>query len=106
MTASLEHEKEHDHDKDKDHDKGPVVEVLYLNSNEETKFHASWRDTLQHVWDEAYKKLGETRREGDEFQCEDGGSLMAHLSLTLEEARERHICKEREFAIRSATGGA
>ena len=102
MTASLEREKE----QDKDHDKGPVVEVVYLNSNEETKFHASWHNTLQHVWDEAYKKLGETRREGDEFQCQDGGSLMGHLTLTLEQLRDRHICKEREFAIRSATGGA
>jgi len=98
MTESVEREKEHD--------KGPVVEVRYLNTNEETKFHASWHDTLRHVWDEGYKKLGETRREGDEFQCQDGGSLMEHLGLTLEQLRERHICVERRFAIRSTTGGA
>jgi NADH:ubiquinone oxidoreductase subunit len=84
----------------------PNVEVVYLNTNEEAKFHAHWHDTLQHVWDEAYKKLGETKREHDEFQCHDGHSLMGHLNQTLEELRERHICKDRKFAIRSETGGA
>jgi len=102
MTASLEREKE----KNQDHENGPAVEVLYLNTNEEAKFHASWNGTLQQVWDEAYTKLGETRHEGDEIQCQDGASLMGYLSLTLAELRDRHICQNRKFAIRSATGGA
>jgi hypothetical protein len=102
MTATLERDQEHD----KDHDKGPAVEVLYLNSNEEAKFHASWDTTLQQVWDRGYTELGESRREGDEIQCQEGASLMSYLSLTLEQLRERHICPDRKFAIRSATGGA
>jgi hypothetical protein len=91
---------------DRPHDGGPAVEVVYLNTNEEVKFHASWDDTLAQVWDEAYRKLEETRREGDEFQCQDGVSLMQYLNLTLAELRERHICQNRKFAIRSETGGA
>lgn len=86
--------------------KGPLVEIVYLNSNEEAKFHASWDDTLQQIWDRAYQELGEGRREGDEIQCQDGASLMGYLSLTLEQLRERHLCEHRKFAIRSQTGGA
>lgn len=102
MTAALEREKENEQDRDK----GPAVEVVYLNTNEVAKFHASWDDTLQRVWDRAYTELGESRREGDEIQCQDGGSLMGHLTLTLAQLREQHICPSRKYAIRSATGGA
>lgn len=84
----------------------PVVEVVYLNSNEETRFHAAWEDTLAMVWDEAYRKLEESRRQGDELQCQDGASLMPYLTLTLAQLRERRICPGRKFAIRSETGGA
>lgn len=98
MSASADHAK--------DNDKGPVVEVLYLNSNEEAKFHAPWENTLQQVWDRAYTELGETRRDGDEIQCQEGASLMAYVSLTLAQLRDRHICPDRRYAIRSATGGA
>lgn len=98
MNAALEHEK--------GRDERPEVEVVYLNTNEEAKFHAAWENSLQHVWDRAYVELGETRREGDEFQCQDGHSLMSDLHLTLAELREKHICQDRKYAIRSATGGA
>jgi hypothetical protein len=89
-----------------EHDNGAVIEVLYLNSNEEARFHVSWDDTLQRVWDLSYAQLGEKRREGDEIQCQDGASLMGYLSLTLVQLRERHICPDRKYSIRSATGGA
>ena len=102
MTAALEPEQE----REKAPDMGPAVEVLYLNTNEEAKFHASWDATLQQVWDRAYIELGETRRDGDEIQCQEGESLMSDLGRTLAELRERHICPNRKFAIRSATGGA
>jgi hypothetical protein len=102
MTAAVEHEKE----QDKDRDKRPAVEVIYLNTNEEAKFHAGWDDTLQQVWDRAYAELGETRRDGDELQCQDGGSLMGQLTLTLAQLRDQHVCPSRKYAIRSATGGA
>ncbi len=106
MTTALERGQERDEERDQDRDKGPAVEVLYLNSNEEAKFHASWDATLQQVWDRGYTELGETRREGDEIQCQEGASLMSYLALTLADLRDRHICPGRKFAIRSATGGA
>jgi hypothetical protein len=85
---------------------GAIVEVVYLNTNEEVKFHAAWEDTLAQVWEEAYRRLEETRREGDEFQCQEGTSLMQFITLTLAQLREKHICQDRKFAIRSETGGA
>jgi hypothetical protein len=102
MNASPERAQE----QDKGDDKGPAVEVLYLNTNEEVKFHAAWDETLQHVWDESYGKLGETKRANDELQCQDGVSLMPYLTLTLAEMRDKHLCQNRKFAIRSETGGA
>jgi hypothetical protein len=96
MTSSSDHPR----------DGQPLVEVLYLNTNDEVKFHAPWDDTLEKVWEEAYRKLEEARRPGDEIQCQDGSSLMSYLQLTLAQMRERHICPDRKFAIRSATGGA
>ena len=99
-SAALENEKA------EPHENGPAVEVVYLNTNEEAKFHASWNDTLHMVWDMAYTALGETPRDGDEIQCQDGSSLMSYLSLTLAQLRDQHICENRKFEIRSATGGA
>jgi hypothetical protein len=85
---------------------GPIVEVLYLNTNEDVQFHAAWEDTLAQVWEEAYERLQEKRRDGDEFQCQDGTSLLQYITLTLAQLREKHICQDRKFAIRSETGGA
>ena len=53
------------------HDGGPAVEVVYLNTNEDVKFHASWDETVTQVWEEGYRRLEEIRREGDEFQCQE-----------------------------------
>lgn len=85
---------------------GPVVEVLYLNTNAEKKFHVSWEQTVAQVWEEAYGKLGEARREVDEFECQEGGSLMSYLHLTMAQLRDQHICQNRKFQIKSETGGA
>jgi len=84
----------------------PVVQVLYLNTNEEVKFHSSWSDTLQHVWNRAYEELKETRRDGDSFECQDGTSLTSYLGSTLEQLREQKICLARKFQIRGPAGGA
>lgn len=85
---------------------GPIVEVVYLKTNEETKFHARWSDTLQQVWDQAYKELGEAKQAGDSFECQDGTKLDPYLTLTLEQLRERKICVNRKFQIRGPAGGA
>lgn len=85
----------------------PVVEFLYLNTNAEKKFHAGWNDSLAEVWEQAYKELGEARRERDEIESQnDGASLMSYLDLTLEQLREKHICQNRKFQIKCETGGA
>lgn len=104
-------EPEHDERDHADRDHGneggrPIVQVLDSNTNREVKFHMQWTDTLQAVWDRAYTELGEAKVEGDEFSCQDGPVLTAHLSLTLAEARDRHICPARKFAIMRPTGGA
>jgi hypothetical protein len=94
------------HHEHQDHHGNPRVEVLYLNTNAEVKFHASWSATLQRVWDEAYKELKEAKRPNDQFECQSGQSLMGMLSKTLEELRKEHVCQDRKFQIRSETGGA
>lgn len=95
-----------DEKKDKDNEHGPIVEVADLNTNREVKFHAAWSTTLGAIFDRAYRELQEARIDGDEFVCQAGPSLMAHLQLTLEQARERRLCPDRKFAIRRPTGGA
>jgi hypothetical protein len=84
----------------------PEVEVLYLKTSDEKKFHATWSDTLQQVWDRGYSELKEAKNAGDTFECQDGTKLTAHLGLTLEQARDQKICKDRKFQIRGPAGGA
>jgi hypothetical protein len=91
---------------DKEDSQGPAVEVLYLNTNEEAKFHAGWSETVQSIWEKSYTALGEARREGDTFECQDGSSLMSQLGSTLEQLREQKICHGRKFQIRGPAGGA
>lgn len=82
------------------------VKFTYLNTNDSAEFHVLDTNTLQATWNTAYNKLGEAPRQGDELQCGDGNSLMGDLALTMAELRDRHICTERHFQIRSETGGA
>jgi len=84
----------------------PAVEFVYLNNNDETRFHAHWTDTLQELWDRAYDELGESRRDGDEIECQSGESLMQYLGSSLEELRDRHLCAGHKFQIKCETGGA
>jgi hypothetical protein len=86
--------------------KRPSVEVVNLKTNDEAKFHASWSDTLQQVWDKAYSEMGETRHPKDIFECDEGTSLMGKLGETLENLRDSKLCQSRKFQIRGETGGA
>lgn len=90
----------------KDTHGNPVVEVLYLKTNLDKKFHVPWSDTLQQVWDQAYIELKEKRVDGDAFECQDGHSLMGNLGQTLEQLRDQKICVDRKFQIRGPAGGA
>ncbi len=87
-------------------DKGPIVEVMNLNTNDTVKFHAGWEDTLKEVWDKAYGELHETRNSGDELLCEGGAVLSGYANLTLAQLREQKICQNRKYQIRRPTGGA
>jgi hypothetical protein len=77
-----------------------------LNTNETVKFHATWEDTLYHVWEMAYTKLEEVKNPGDELLCESGQSLMSDLQNTLAQLREKKTCQNRKYQIRRPTGGA
>jgi hypothetical protein len=85
---------------------GPEVFVEDLNTSRDVQFHASWSDTLQSIWDTAYAKLNEGRRDRDQFETNDGKALTGFLSLTLEEYRNRHIGAGFHFQIKGDTGGA
>src|SRR5712692_9792044 len=95
-------------DSKKGEQEGSIVEFVYLNTNAETKFHASREEKLGEVWNRAYDKdhLNEAKKPTDKLECQSGESLMEYLSLTLEQLRERKICPDRKFQIRSETGGA
>ena len=103
MAAQEEVGKDH-----KDHGQaGPLVEFLYLKNNDEVSFKVSWNDTLAAVWTQAYVELKEERLAKDELECQKSGdSLKNYLSLSLSELRDRHICADRKFQIKSETGGA
>jgi hypothetical protein len=99
-------EDEHFYSREPHADRGPLVEVEDLHTNEEVHFHVKWTDTIQQIWDKAYKELGETRKDTDVFECKDGQSLAGSLSLTLEQLRDKHVCVGLKFQIRGGTGGA
>lgn len=86
----------------------PKVQVTYTGSGETKTFRATWATSLQHVWDEAYDKLKEVRKDGDEFRCahKDGPSLMGRLEETLEQLYAQDVCTDHKFKIRTPTGGA
>ena len=97
---------QHFHSGEPNADGGPVVEVEDLHTNEDVRFPVKWTDTIQQIWDKAYKELGEARKDTDVFECKDGQSLAGSLSLTLEQLRDQHICQGLKFQIRGGTGGA
>ena len=84
----------------------PIVDFLYLKTNEEKKFHVQWNNTLQQVWDQAYTELGEAKQNGDTLECQNGTKLAPYLGQTLEQLRDQKICVDRKFQIRGPAGGA
>lgn len=85
------------------------VEVLNTKTNREARFDMPWTATLETVWNESYTKFrpAEQKDPADKFQCQNSGvDLTPHLSLTLRQAHEQHICPNRKFQIVGGTGGA
>lgn len=84
------------------------VHVVHVNEVEHATFKESLKATLQKVWDKSYEELKVEKRPKDIFQTggEHPKSLMSHLSLTMEQAREQKVIEDYHFGIVSETGGA
>ncbi len=84
------------------------VHVIHVNEVEKAEFKEKLHATLQQVWDKSYEELKLEKQPRDVFQT--GGqqpkSLMNHLQLTLEQARDQKVIENFHFGIASATGGA
>lgn len=92
-----------------EHERGTVlVHVVHVNEVEKASFREKLTATLRQVWDNSYTKLEIPRKPKDVFQTggEHPKSLMNHLDLTLERARDQHVVEDFCFGIASETGGA
>lgn len=83
-----------------------TVTIEHVNSLQEVKLHARWTDTIQQLWDEAYRDLNEPHRQDDRLQTEDGVDLMPFLSLSLRQLHDDKQIKTHKFQIVGPTGGA
>lgn len=115
-------EKERNEEEKKDKPKPPIkdrkvhVTVFYTGTADDKNFVAEEDDTLQQVIDEAYRKLGETRRAGDQYFCHAAPrhDLSPYLGTTLKKMEKQGVCVrekgrnklEFEFDIDTDTGGA
>jgi hypothetical protein len=113
----MKEEKEKEDQKEKPDEKRKVhVTVLYTSTAEDRNFVAEPDQLLQQVVDEAYGKLGETRRTSDQFFChtEPRHDLKPYLGHTLRAMKEQGICVrddghgklEFDFDIDAEPGGA
>ena len=96
-------EKKHDGGHDDKHE--VTVFVTYSNTGRTVKIETPKNTKLQEVFEEAYKKLGEPKRDGDTYYCINGAALSGELQKAIE-AILKTVCKEGKFEIRTATGGA
>ena len=81
------------------------VSVLYVPTSRSVKFKIDKNDTLQQFFDKAYAELGESKRTGDQYFCQNGINLTNELSRTVESAISG-LCKGTNFEIRNQSGGA
>lgn len=92
------------------------ITVLYTSTAEDRNFVAEPEQTLQQVVREAYNRLGETPRAGDQIFCHAAPrhDLRPYLSTTLRAMNEKGVCVrdnghgklEFEFDIDAEPGGA
>lgn len=69
------------------------VTALYTDSARKATFVVEQSVTLQHVINEAYNKLEESKRADDKYLCHDGREdLSPYLHETLAELKRRGIC--------------
>lgn len=107
--AELEHEVEEVIEEIKEDERHHVeIHVVHVNEVEKASFKEKISATLQQVWDKSYLKLEIPHKPKDVFQTggEHPKSLMAHLGLSLEQAKEQKVIENYLFGIASETGGA
>ena len=85
-----------------------TVHVIHVDEVEKAHFKESMDKTLNEVWAKSYDELHIAREADDVFQTDTKPpkSLMAHLGLTLKQAKDQHIIEDYRFGIVSKTGGA
>lgn len=112
-----EKEKEEQSGKAKSDEKRKVhVAALYTTTAQDKNFVAESDQTLQQVINEAYEKLGETRRPSDQFFCHvtPRRDLAPYMNTTLYQMSEQGVCMsdngkgklELEIDIDAEPGGA
>jgi hypothetical protein len=92
------------------------VTALYTQTARKATFTAEQDQTVQQVIDEAYRRLGESRRAGDQYFChqEPRVDLSPYLGSTLRSLQAQGICfhasghdrLEFAFDIDAEPGGA
>ena len=85
--------------KDKDKERRKVhVEATYTSTAEEARFVAERERTVAEVIAEAYAKLGESPRDGDQHYCVGGArmDLAPHRGVTLDQLADRGVCLDGE----------
>lgn len=96
-------------------DKKVQVTVLYTSTAKDKKFNVALKSDFKSVVEEAYDKLGEKPRDGDQLFCheEPRHDLAPYIGATLEEMYKKKVCVrdvrvklEFDFDIDSDIGGA
>jgi hypothetical protein len=82
------------------------VTFVYENTGDETRFKVERSATLNEIWQEAYKELGEQQKPDDQLESAAGISLMGYLSHHVAELRKSDVIASYDFQIRAKTGGA
>ena len=82
------------------------IHVKSLITGEHVNIKLPVTSTVEEVWNQANRKLEESRRDGDTIRCADGTDLMLRLSSTLQDLEDQDVCKGRRFEIRGPSGGA
>ncbi len=109
-------EKQDDNHGYRDRDRKIHVTVLYTSTAEDKQFVAEPERTVRDVVGEAYGKLGEERRDGDQYYChaDPRVDLAPHMDTRLEDLNLQGVCltqsnhgkTEFDFDIDVVPGGA
>lgn len=81
------------------------VSFTYVNTGRQAKFPVPKDTKFYDIVRNAYEKLGEQRKEGDNIFCMNGEPLDEHMDKTLQIIVE-DVCKEARFDIKGRSGGA